>query len=154
MLYCIPYDPSSVMVTSFVHITQEIRGAATGSVARAPYCQGAILPGRHIAWHGTVGKCLPCSHPVPHSMIVQHHGATSITQPDMHWMQHHARQANAQSCKDSISCSKERPSGQKFAKQAWIPRCTSHACATYQLCLRVGLDAYFSGHHSRSASLP
>ena len=45
MLYCIPYDPSSVMVTSFVHITQEIRGAATGSVARAPYCQGAILPG-------------------------------------------------------------------------------------------------------------
>ena len=54
MLYCIPYDPSSVMVTSFVHITQEIRGAATGSVARAPYC---------LAWdRGEVPSLLtPCA---------------------------------------------------------------------------------------------
>lgn len=38
LLYCIPYGPSSVMITSFVRIKQEARGAATSSVARAPYC--------------------------------------------------------------------------------------------------------------------
>ena len=35
MLYCIPYGPSSVMITSVVQIKQEAPSTATGSVARA-----------------------------------------------------------------------------------------------------------------------
>lgn len=110
MVYCVRMECCHYDLAC-AHNTQEARGVATGSVT-----QGVILPGMG-PWGSAFSAHTLC-------YIVQHHDATPITQPNVLWMQHHARQANAPSCTDSMSCSKERPLGQKFTKQALIPRCT------------------------------
>ena len=115
---------------------------ARGSRRSHRFCgQGAILPGVG-PWRSAFPAHILCHN-------VQQHDVTSITQPNMHWMRHHARHH----VRIAFPAAKNDQQAKEFARQAWIPRCTP--CATYlqftTWCLRAGLDAYVSGHHSRSA---
>jgi len=100
-----------------VQMTQKAQGAATDSVARAPYC---------LAWNrGEVPSLLTfCATMYSTMMPLQSRSPICTGCTTMHGklMHNHVRIA--------FPASKERLSGQKFAKQAWMPRCTP--CASYQ----------------------
>ena len=135
-----PIQVEYVMVTSCVQMTQKAEGAATGSVARAPYCLALN--------RGEVPSLLTfCATKYSTMMPLQSRSPICTGCTTMHGklMHNHVRIAFPAAKNDYQARSLPNRHGCRDAHHVQV------ISNLQQLCLRTGLNASLSGHHSRSA---